>query len=67
MSRSLVAGNSDGSFREQHASEVVHAAVVAHAAHDTLRVAGVGDVGVRESAPFDEFFAGLSGVCVSFG
>jgi hypothetical protein len=66
MSRSLVARNSDSSFGEQHASEVVHAAVVAHAAHDALGVAGVRNVGVGEGAPFDEFFAGLSVVCVSF-
>jgi hypothetical protein len=61
MSRSLLAGNSDSRFGEQHASEVVHAAVVAHAAHDALRVAGVRDVGVGECAPFDEFKGGLSG------
>jgi hypothetical protein len=66
MRGSLVARNSDSSFGEQHAGEVVHAAVVAHATHDAFGIAGVRNVGVGEGAPFDEFFAGLSVVCVSF-
>jgi hypothetical protein len=60
MRRCLVPRNSDSRFREEHASEVVHAAIVAHAAHDALRVAGVRNVGVGEGAPFNEFFTRLS-------
>ena len=58
--RLLIAGDRDGCFGQQHAGQEVHAAVVAHAAGHALGVAGVGDVGVGDGAPFDVFFAGLS-------
>lgn len=60
MRRRLVSSNSDRSLGEQQASEIVHATIVAHTAHDTFRIRRISDVGVSDSAPFDEFFAGLS-------
>lgn len=60
MRRRLVSGNGDRSLGEQQTSEIVHAAVVAHAAHHTLRIGGIRDIGVSNCTPFDEFFAGLS-------
>jgi hypothetical protein len=57
--RGLIACDGNGSFGEQHASQSVHAAVVSHAAHNTLRVAWVGDIGMSDGTPFDVFFAGF--------
>jgi hypothetical protein len=57
--RSLIACDGNGSFGEQHASQSVHAAVISHTAHNTLRVAWIGDVGVSDGTPFDVFLAGF--------
>jgi hypothetical protein len=57
--RGLIACDGNGSFGKQHASQGVHTAVISHAAHNTLRVAGVGDVGMSDGTPFDIFFAGF--------
>jgi len=56
----LISSDSDCSFGEQHAGEVVHATIISHAAHHALWVTGIGGIGVSNGTPLDEFFAGLS-------
>lgn len=60
MRRRLVSSNGDSRLGKQHTGQVVHAAVVSHGAHDPFGIVGIGHVGVRDGAPFDVFFAGLS-------